>query len=199
MTVTTNNRSSAFAIAPVFLDRWSPRAFTADEISTDTLLTLFEAAHWAPSAYNSQPWRFLYARRGDAHFQDFINLLIPFNQGWAGKAAALVFIVSKRSFAAPGATEAKPSYSHSFDAGAAWALLALQATKLGWTTHGMTGFDHAAAPAALGLSDDYRVEAAVAIAKQGPASQLPEQLAAREAPSGRAAVESLVFNGKLAG
>jgi nitroreductase len=198
MTVTSNNRSSAFAIDPLLLDRWSPRSFTADEISADTLLTLFEAAHWAPSAYNSQPWRFLYARRGDAHFQSFLDLLIPFNQGWADKAAALVFVVSKRSFAPPGASEAKPSYSHSFDAGAAWALLALQAAKLGWAAHGMTGFDHAAAPAALGLSDDYRVEAAVAIGKQGPAAQLPEQLAAREKPSGRAAVEGLVFNGKLA-
>ena len=199
MSVASNNRSSDLPIDPIFLDRWSPRAFTDETISVETLNTLFEAAHWAPSAFNSQPWRFLYARRDDAHFQAFVNLLIPFNQGWAGKAAALVFIASKRTFTPPGASEARPSYSHSLDAGAAWAYLALQATKLGWATHGMTGFDQAAAPAALGLSDDYRVEVAVAIGKQGAASQLPEQLAAREIPSGRVAVESLVFNGRFAG
>ena len=199
MTVATNNRSSEYAIDPLFLDRWSPRAFTTEDVSVETLHTLFEAAHWAPSSQNSQPWRFLYARRGDAHFQDFLNLLVPFNQGWAGKAAALVFVVSKRTSSPPGASAARPSYSHSFDAGAAWAFLALQATKLGWAAHGMTGFDHAGAPEALGLSDDYRVEAAVAIGRQGAASLLPEQLAARETPSGRVAVESLVFNGRFAG
>lgn len=195
MTNTANNRSAEHDIDPLFLERWSPRAFTDEIISEAELKALFEAARWAPSSYNSQPWRFIYARRGTAHWQTLLGLLNEFNQSWAKNAAALVVIVSKETMALPGKTEEVPSYSHSFDAGAAWANLALQAVRLGWQAHGMVGFDRGRALSELKVPTGYRVEAAVAIGKPGDKAQLPEALQARETPSQRNPISATAFEG----
>jgi nitroreductase len=190
-----NGRKADHEIEPAFLQRWSPRAFTADEISEADLFRLFEAARWAPSTYNSQPWRFCYARRDTPAFAPFLGLLIEANQSWAKNAAALVFIVSKKNFTPPGKSEPIDSYSHSFDTGAAWACLAFQALQMGWATHGMGGFDHARAPAELNLPPDHRVEMALAIGRKGDKASLPEALQARELPSGRFPITQLIFEG----
>ncbi|CAH1661283.1 hypothetical protein CHELA1G11_12409 [Hyphomicrobiales bacterium] len=145
------HRSPTHPIHQVFLDRWSPRAFTDAEIPLETLKVILEAARWAPSAFNAQPWRFLYARRGDANWETFLGSLNAFNRSWAAHAGALVFVVSRATMRPPGGEEDVPSYSHSFDAGAAWGFLALQATLLGWHSHAMTGFDHENAPNNLGV------------------------------------------------
>ncbi|MGO4407179.1 nitroreductase family protein [Bosea sp. RAF48] len=195
MTNTANNRSAEHDIDPLFLERWSPRAFTDEIISEAELKALFEAARWAPSSYNSQPWRFIYARRGTAHWQTLLGLLNEFNQSWAKNAAALVVIVSKETMALPGKTEEVPSYSHSFDAGAAWANLALQAVRLGWQAHGMVGFDRGRALSELKVPAGYRVEAAVAIGRPGDKTQLPEALQARETPSQRNPISATAFEG----
>jgi nitroreductase len=102
---------------------------------------VFEAARWAPSANNAQPWRFVYARRGTPAFERFLAALAPGNRVWAARAAALVAIVSVEVVSVSGKAEPVPSASHSFDAGAAWAQLALQAHLWGWSTHAMGGFD----------------------------------------------------------
>lgn len=194
-----NSRLPAHPIDPIFTERWSPRAFSPEEISQEELLTLFEAARWAPSAYNSQPWRFIYARRGTAHFDTLLGALIPFNQSWAQRAAALVFVVSNSVLRSPGSDKDVPSHSHSFDAGAAWASLAFQATRLGWHTHGMTGVDFDRAFADLGVPPGYRVEAAVAIGRLGDKSLLPEGLQAREVPSDRKPLSEIIFEGRFPG
>ncbi|MFT4048147.1 MAG: nitroreductase family protein [Solimonas sp.] len=199
MTTTANHRTADHPIDPVFLERWSPRAFTPDPITEDELLTLFEAARWAPSSYNSQPWRFVYARRGTAHWERLLGVLNEFNQSWAKHAAAIVVVASKKTMAVPGKTEEAPSHSHSFDAGAAWASLALQATQLGWQTHGMVGVDFARAAAELKIPDGYRLEAAIAIGRPGDKSQLPENLRARETPSARQPLSATVFEGVFGG
>jgi nitroreductase len=188
-------RTSDHPIEKLFLERWSPRAFTGEPIPDETLASIFEAARWAPSSYNSQPWRFIYARRDTPGWDKFLGLLVEFNQGWAKNAAALVIVVSKTTMQPPGAPEPKPSHSHSFDAGAAWQNLALQATALGWHTHGMVGFDMPRAAAELGVPEGYRVEAAIAIGKQGDKSMLPAFLQEREAPSGREPVSAFAFEG----
>lgn len=197
MTVTSNSRTADHTIDPVFLDRWSPRAFTDEIISEAELNSLFEAARWAPSSYNSQPWRFVYARRGTAHWSALLGLLNEFNASWAKNAAALVVIVSKETMAVPGQEKEVPSHSHSFDAGAAWANLALQATRLGWQAHGMVGFDHQRALSELKVPAGYRVEAAVAIGKPGDKAQLPEFLQARETPSPRNPISATAFEGSF--
>lgn len=185
------NRTSDTAVDPLFLNRWSPRAFDGSTISDADLRLLFDAARWAPSAYNYQPWRFLYARRDDANWDRFLGLLIPFNQSWAKDASALLFILSETTMGTPD----KPSHSHSFDAGAAWAQLALQAAIAGYHTHGMTGVDFDRARTELAVPDSYRIEAGVAIGRLGAPASLPEGLRDREVPSSRKPIEEIAFAG----
>ena len=190
-------RHSDHPIDKLFLDRWSPRAFTGEEISEAELMTLFEAARWAPSSYNSQPWRFIYGRKGTPHFDKMLSFLVPFNQSWANKASALVILVSNSMMMVPGKDTPVPSHSHSMDTGAAWANLALQATISGWHTHGMVGFDRELAFAELGLVEGYRVEQAIAIGKMADKSTLPEAMAAREFPSDRMPLAKVVMEGSF--
>ncbi|BBF68937.1 nitroreductase family protein [Sphingomonas bisphenolicum] len=195
----TNPRAVTRAVDSLFLERWSPRAFDSSAIPQEDLDTIFDAARWAPSAFNYQPWRFLYAHRDGADWSRFLDVLLPFNQGWVQNAGAIVFILSDTLMAAPGSDDFKPSHSHSFDAGAAWALLALQATRLGYHTHGMTGVDFDKARAELAVPERFRIEAAVAIGRQGDKAILPEALQAREAPSDRKPVEAFAHAGSFAG
>ena len=189
------DRVADYPIESVFLERWSPRAFTTEEIPESELFRLFEAARWAPSSYNSQPWRFIYARRGTPSWDRLLGLLVEFNRAWVQHAAALIFVVSKSTMLPPGRDTEVPSHSHSFDAGSAFASLALQAVKSGWMTHGMVGFDLEAAFVTLGVPQGYRVEAAVAVGRQGDKSSLPAPMQAYEAPSGRMKVSEIAFEG----
>jgi nitroreductase len=194
---TANSRTADHPIDPLFLERWSPRAFSNEPISEAELLTLFEAARWAPSSYNAQPWRFIYARRDTEHWPRFLGLLVEYNQSWARNAAALVILVSKTTMLPRGADKEVPSPTHSLDAGAAWENLALQATRSGWAAHGMAGFDMPRAAVELGVPPDYRVEAAIAIGRRGDKSVLPEALQAREQPSDRLPLAQIVSEGRF--
>lgn len=189
-------RTPDHTIDPLFHERWSPRAFTGEEISVDTLMGLFEAARWAPSAMNLQPWRFVYARRGTPAFAQFLEALAPANRLWAANASALVAIASHELMALPG-KDPVPSASHSFDAGAAWAQLALQAHLWDWSTHAMGGFDQERARKALAVPDAYQIEVFIAIGRQGDASALPDWAKARETPSGRKPLAELVREGSF--
>jgi nitroreductase len=189
------SRTSDHDIEPIFLQRWSPRAFTGESMPEEELNRIFEAARWAPSSYNSQPWRFLYARRDTPAWPVFLGLLVEGNRSWAQHAAVLMVAVSKKTMRPMGREEDVPSHSHSFDAGAAWANLALQATSMGWHAHGMVGLDMKRAAEELHVPDDYRVEAAIAIGRKGDKATLPEALQAREAPNGREKVGNFAFEG----
>jgi nitroreductase len=103
-----NARHSVYPIDPMFLERWSPRAFTGEGISAADLMTIMEAARLAPSSYNSQPWRFIYARRDTPHWDTFLDLLVPFNRSWAKDAAALLVLVSNPLMKPPGSDNAVP-------------------------------------------------------------------------------------------
>jgi nitroreductase len=192
----SNSRHSPFPIDTFFLDRWSPRAFSDDSIPEETMLTLLEAAHWAPSSGNNQPWRFIYARRDTAEWPALLDLLTPGNQRWAKNAAALVIFVSKTFRVATDGSH-KPAYTHAFDTGAAWFSLAAQAMRLGFHAHGMEGVDRDKAMAVLGIPEGYRVEAAAAIGRIAPASTLPDDLATREAPSQRRPLSEVAFAGRF--
>ena len=190
------DRRAAYPIDPMFLERWSPRAYDGSEIPEADLLTMFEAARWAPSAFNSQPWRFLYARRATADWQRFVGLLIPWNQSWAQGASALVYILSDTMPFADKATGAPaPSATHSFDAGAAWACLALQASRMGYHAHGMSGIQYDLARAGLAIPDRWTLNAACAIGRLGDPAILPDELRAREFPSDRRPQEAFVHAG----
>lgn len=161
---TSNGRTADHPIASLFLDRWSPRSFSGEAIPDADLFTILEAARWAPSASNLQPWRFLYAKRDSVDWPRFFETLSPGNQGWVADTAVLIAVVSKRT-RQPKEGPAVESYSHSFDTGAAWACLALQASLIGWAAHAMGGFDVARATRDLEVPDDYRVECMVAIGR----------------------------------
>lgn len=195
--ITPINRTSEHDVDPLFLERWSPRAFDGQPLTEAEILKILEAAHWAPSAFNAQPWRFVYALKGTPEFDKLLGLLVEFNQSWAKDAGALVFIVSKLEHGE--GDKAQPLYSHSFDAGAAWGLMSLQARLSGFYAHGMTGLRFDALNEALGLPEGYRVEAATAIGRGGDASVLPEVLRAREVPSTRKPLAEVAFKGSLAG
>lgn len=196
----SNNRQSEHDIDALFLDRWSPRAFTGETIDEKTLSTILDAARWAPSAGNGQPWRFVYARRDTAAWPVLLDILDESNQRWAKNAAALVILISRTHNISAATGERRLAYTHAFDTGAAWMALALQATKLGLHAHGMGGIDRAKAMEVLGVpADDYRVEAAAAIGRLADKETLPEDLRVREVPSQRKALSDVAFEGKFAG
>ena len=191
-------RQADFPVDPLFLERWSPRAFDGSDLPDSDLRTIFEAARWAPSAFNSQPWRFLYAKRGDADWARFVSLLIPWNQGWAVTASVLVYIVSDSLPFTDKETGAPAgSHTHSFDTGAAWVSLALQATRMGYHAHGMSGIQFDLARAELGLPGRYQLNAACAIGRIGDPAQLDEKQRAREFPSDRKGQSEFVHAGNF--
>ena len=192
---TINSRTADYEIDPLFLERWSPRAFTGEAIAEADLMTMLEAARWAASSYNSQPWRFVYARRETPHWERFLELLVPFNRSWAKDASALVFFVSNSVMRPPGADKDVPSSTHSFDTGTSSGNFALQATRMGWHVHGMVGFDKERAFAELDVPKGYAVEAVFAVGRLGDPSHLPERLRGREAPSPRRPLAELAFEG----
>ena len=190
-----NGRTTDFPIDPIFLERWSPRAFTREPISEPDLLTILEAARWAPSSFNAQPWRFIFARRDTPDWENFLNLLLPNNRVWAKDASALVILISNRFMRKPGEDVDVPSSTHSFDAGTASGYLALQANKIGFFVHGMAGFDKERTLTELHIPKEFHAEAIYAIGKLGDPSKLPEALRAREHPSLRLPLTELAFEG----
>ncbi len=191
------NRVAEYAVNPLFVNRWSPRALSGEDIDDASLFQLFEAARWAPSAYNSQPWRFIYAKKNSEQWDDIFSLLSEFNQSWAKNASALIIILSKTTFLPPGKTEPIRTGSHTFDAGAAWGNLALQAAHDGWSAHAIGGYDKEKARDLLHIPEEYVLEAAVAIGRQADKSTLPEGLREREVASTRLSLASLVAEGKF--
>ena len=184
-------RKADYSIEPLLLDRWSPRAMSGEEIPENELMRLFEAARWAPSSFNAQQWRALYARRGTQHWDTFLNLLVEGNKAWAKNAAALVVFISRKKFE----DDEKPSVTHSYDCGAAWENFALQGFRQGLVVHGMEGFDYDRARKELHIPEEFQIEAMAAVGKTGRKESLPEKLQARENPNNRRKLAESIFEG----
>jgi nitroreductase len=181
-------------VDPIFIRRWSPRAFDRSVIPDSDLMTILEAARWAPSAFNYQPWRLLYAKRESPDWERFLACLIPWNQSWAHNASVLIYLCSDTLMEMkPG--QANPNHTHSFDTGAAWASMALQATMLGYHAHGMSGVEWDKVRAELKVPERFRVDAACVIGRVGPLDVLDEKLQGRETPSDRKPVADFAFAG----
>jgi nitroreductase len=189
---TPANRVPEHPIDPLFLHRFSPRAFTGEAMPHEDLMRLFEAARWAPSSGNGQPWRFLYAHRDTPAWETFFELLTPGNKIWAHRAAVLVVVVSRTTKEHNG----KPAATHSFDTGSAWMSLALQARIQGVVAHGMEGYDKEKAVSALRIPADHVPEAMIAIGFYGKPDELPEEKKAGEIPSQRKPLSEIVFEGE---
>ncbi|HXX98213.1 MAG TPA: nitroreductase family protein [Candidatus Bathyarchaeia archaeon] len=192
-TTKTGRRQSTYKINPLILNRWSPRSMTGEELDEDTIMSLFEAARWAPSSYNNQPWRFIYAKRNTLHWDKLFNLLAEPNKVWTKEAALLVVVVSRKNFE----HNEKYSITHQYDAGAAWENLALEASSRGLVAHGMAGFDYVKARIDLEIPDSFDVMAMIAIGKKGPKDNLPQQLQEREYPSDRKPLAEIVMEGQF--
>jgi len=189
-----DHRTSDHPIEPIFLDRWSPRAMSGESIPDEELKTLFEAARWAPSTYNEQEWRFLYAKRDTPHWETFFSLLVEANQTWCTQGAVLIVVLSHKVFERNG----KPNPVHTFDTGAAFENLALQGGQMNLVVHGMAGFDRSKARALLNVPDDYEVEAMIVIGRPGNPDDLPEGFREQEVPSGRKPVSEFICEGPFA-
>ena len=190
-----NARTADHPIHAQFTGRFSPRGFTAKTLTEAELLPLFEAARWAPSASNNQPWRFAYGLRGDAAFGKIADGLVPFNRSWAEKAAALIVVASRSMVEKDGAET--PNAWAQFDAGTAWGYLALQAHHAGLVAHAMGGFDAGVLAKNLNLAEGYTLHCVVAVGEHGDIEKLPEVLQAREAPNDRLPLAKIVAHGKF--
>lgn len=188
-----DSRTPDHPIEELFILRWSPRSFSDQELTEQELNSLFEAARWAPSTYNEQEWRYLYARREGEHWETFFNLLVEGNKAWCHRAAVLVVVCSKETFTKNG----KPNPVHTFDSGLASENLMLQAAAMGIIAHGMAGFDRDRARRDLEIPDDYDPEAMIAIGHPGDPDDLPENLRGGEQPSGRKKIDEFVREGRF--
>jgi nitroreductase len=178
-------------VHPLLAERWSPRGFDrAHELGDDSLTALLEAARWAPSASNSQPWRFLVTRRGDETHGRLFAALSPGNQAWAGAASALVLVAASTA-----GDDGRPQPWALYDTGQAVAALVTQAQADGLAVHQIGGFDTAGVRAEFGLDDSLTPVVVVAIGRRAGAADLPEPLASREtAPRARRPVGDLLLD-----
>lgn len=178
-------RQADHEIDPVFINRWSPRSFLNKEVSEEVLMRLFEAARWAPSANNMQPWRFIVARTAEerAIFHSFI---FERNLEWCKNAPVLAVLISD-----------KQNGMHAFDSGTAWGFLSLQAIKEGLKTHAIGGFDKVKAREVLNIPEEFDIQVTIAIGYQGDKEVLPEDFQAREVPSSRRPLTESIYDGKF--
>lgn len=172
--------------------RWSPRAFSAEPIDVATLRSLFEAARWAPSSYNEQPWAFLVARREQTEdFARLLETLVEFNQDWARSAGGLVLTTARSAFAHNGT----PNRHAWHDLGLAVAQLTVQASAAGLYVHQMAGIVPARAKTLLAIPDGWEPVSGLAIGYLGDPATLPEKLQQRElAESTRKPQDEFVFS-----
>jgi nitroreductase len=178
-------------VLDVIRHRWSPRAYSDREVSSADLKKLFEAARWAASSNNEQPWRFLLGRRGDETYAKILNALAEFNQVWAKTAPVLALSVARKAFVSNG----RANRFHLHDTGAATANLFLEAFALGLRSHAMGGFDPEKARASLAIPQEYEIGAVMAIGYLGDPNTLPDQLRQREeSPRERKPLEEIVFS-----
>ena len=186
---------TSVGIHPVLAERWSPRSLDAQAtISTEDLTGLLEAARWAPSANNAQPWRFIIARRGEESFQKILNSLMGFNQSWSPNASAYIVIVANMKN-----NDGSDRAISLYDSGLAAAFLSVEAHHRGLVVHQMAGFDHAAIASGFGLNDSQDAVIVLAIGTQAPAEALGEgpALERETAPRERLPLDELIISGKL--
>lgn len=188
-----NKRVADYEIDPLYIKRWSTRAFADKEVDEETLYSLFEAARWAPSAANVQPWRYIIARTEEDR-NTFLSFINDGNVVWCKHAPVLVAIVSRRTWKY-GGEDLNPT--HAFDTGTSWGFLALEAARKNLVTHAMGGFNRKKAKEVLNIPEEYDIHAIVAIGYKGDKTELPESLQEREKASDRKKVSEFLFEGKF--
>ena len=181
-------RTPDHPVLPLFVNRWSPRAFAPEPVSRDVLNSMVEAARWAPSSINLQPWHFHIADKPGATRDAWNEAVGAGNRVWSDKAPVLVWVVARKTMGPnPYAPPQAPNAHAWFDSGAATVQFVLEGERHGLKSHYMGGVDRVKAHQILGLDADHEVICALAIGHPGNVAQLPEGYQAREKPSGRKA------------
>ncbi|MDP3276958.1 MAG: nitroreductase family protein [Deltaproteobacteria bacterium] len=186
------SRTADHPIHPLLLNRHSGRAMNGEALSADALKQLLEAARWAPSCANRQPWRIVYAHNATPAFDAIFATLAEGNQLWCRRAAVLLAICSSS------VADGQPNGPHTFDTGAAWMAIALQASTMGLVCHAMAGVNYEACGAAIALPSDHTLHCVVALGHPGDINDLPDFLQAREIPNGRNKTETFSLEGSFA-
>jgi len=181
-------RKFNYPIMPEIMQRWSPRAFSEEPLAEADVLALLEAARYAPSCFNEQPWRFIVAQT-QHELQAMQDLLTEQNLAWAKRAPVLLLLIAKRTFTEGG----KDNYWHMFDVGTAWGYLSLEAERRGMIAHAMGGFSRKRTAEMFSLSPDLAPIAIVAIGKLGDANVLSPALREREKPGTRRPLSETVM------
>lgn len=184
-------RRAEYPVLDLIKDRWSPRSMTGELISKQELFSLFEAARWAPSSYNNQPWCFIYAMRDEPAFEVLLDLLVEKNKGWAKNASVLIVVLSRTLFF----YDDRFSRTHSFDTGTAVENMCLQAFSMGLAMRGMEGFSYERAREELNVPPEYAVEAMYAVGKKAPDEVLEEEYRLKDQPTDRKPIREFVFEG----
>ena len=186
--------AAANYITEIIAKRRSPRAFLSKPIENEKIMSLFEAARWAPSAYNEQPWRFITATSEDSYqHTKMLSCLVDANKAWAKKAPMLIILVVKKNFEFNG----KPNRWAMHDCGLALENLLLQTVELGLAAHPMAGFSVDAVKSGYSVPDDYEPLVAIAVGYPGEPEMLEGELLEREKdPRERKEISDFVFNGK---
>ena len=176
----------------IIATRRSPRSLNPSvAFSDEDLIAILEAARWAPSAFNGQPWRFFVGQRGDEVFAQILDSLAPFNQGWAYRSSVLILVAGL-----PAREDGTPNKGYLYDCGLAVAQMVVETHHRGLVAHQMTGFDPEKAVQNLGIDASLIPVAVIAIGKQASAEQLEGPLLEREnAPRERKALEEIVVKG----
>jgi nitroreductase len=182
-----------FPVHDLITERWSPRAFSDKPIAPEVLASLFEAARWAPSSSNEQPWTYIVSTKDDAeNFAKLVSVLVPFNATWAQHAPVLALAVAQLSFAKNGT----PNRNAQYDVGAASTWLTVEATSRGIFVHQMAGYDHDKARQVFEIPAGWEPIAAIAIGYPGDPNSLPQPLRDREAaPRTRKPISGFVMSG----
>jgi nitroreductase len=183
-----------FPVHDFIAERWSPRAFSDKLVAPDVLSSLFEAARWAPSSSNEQPWTYIVATKDDAeNFAKLVSVLVPFNVTWAQHAPVLALAVAELAFAKNGT----PNRNAQYDVGAASSWLTVEATSRGIFVHQMAGYDHDKAREVFAIPAGWEPIAAMAIGYPGDPESLPQSLRDREvAPRTRKPISAFVMSGR---
>ena len=183
---------TAVEINEVLANRRSPRSLDANvALSNEDLLAILEAARWAPSANNGQPWRFFVGHRGDEVFAQILDSLASFNQGWAHRSSELILVAGVHT-----REDGTPNKGYLYDCGLAVAQMVVETHHRGFVAHQMTGFDAAKAAENLGADASFTPIAVIAIGKQAPADLLQGAMLEREnAPRQRKSLEEIVVKG----
>ncbi len=182
---------STEGVLPLILERWSPRAFADRDVNPADLKTIFEAARWAPSSFNEQPWRFFVGHRNSETYKKIFGALVPFNQAWVQTAPVLILSVARTRFS----HNDSPNNYAIHDLGAADGFITLQAASMGIATHQMAGFDQAKARDAFEIPESFAIGSVMAMGYQGDLSALGENYQAQEqAPRSRKPLSELVLS-----